>query len=78
MIVPSFDSVDRFIDHDIYLPSELVLSWQLVCSPEFTLTTYQEIKGDGGCRARLRYTRRDAQGVIVADSMLTRLPTVVR
>ena len=68
----------RLIDYDIYLPPELVISWQLVCSPEFTLTTYQEIKGDGGCRARLRYTRRDRQGVIVADSMLTRLPEAVR
>jgi hypothetical protein len=65
---------DRFIDEDTFLLPELALSWLLVCSPEFTLATYQEIKGDGGCRARLRYTRRNAQGVIVADSMLTRLP----
>lgn len=69
---------DRFVDYNIYLPRELVISWQLVCSPEFTLTTYQEIRGDGGCRARLRFTRRNRQGVIVADSMLTRLPEAVR
>jgi hypothetical protein len=71
-------SNDLFNDPDTYLSSELVLSWQLVCPREFTLTTYQEIKGDGGCRARLRYTRRNAQGVIVADAMLSRLPTAVR
>lgn len=69
---------DRFIDHEIYLPVELPIAWQLVCSPEFTLTTYQEIKGDGGCRGRLRYTRRNREGAIVADVMLTRLPEAVR
>jgi hypothetical protein len=69
---------DRIIDHNTFFPSEIALSWQLVCSPEFVLSTYQEICGDGGCRARLRYTRRDAQGVVVADAMLSRLPSAVR
>ena len=61
------------LNPDIFLPPELPLSWLLVCSPEFTLATYQEIKGDGGCRKRLRYTRRDPSGVVVADVMLTPL-----
>jgi hypothetical protein len=69
---------DTITDHEIFLSPELVLSWQLVCSPEFTLSTYQEIKGDGGCRGRLRYTRRDRQGEIIADVMLTRLPAAIR
>jgi hypothetical protein len=69
---------DRVIDHNTFYPTELALSWQLICSPEFILSTYQEISGDGGCRARLRYTRRDAQGVVVADAMLSRLPSAVR
>jgi hypothetical protein len=69
---------DVFIDREVVLPAELPLSWLLVCSPEFTLATYQEIKGDGGCRKRLRYTRRDARAVIVADAMLTPLVAAVR
>jgi hypothetical protein len=71
-------SHERFIDHDIYLSTELALSWQLVCSPEFTLSTYQELTGEGGCRPRLRYTRQDPNGVVIADVMLSRLPTAVR
>jgi hypothetical protein len=67
-----------FNDVEVVLPPELVISWQIICSAEVTLSTYQEITGDGGCRARLRYTRRDAHGVIVADSMLSRLPSAVR
>lgn len=70
---------DRLVlDEDVFLPPELALSWLIVCSPEFTLATYQEIKGDGGCRGRMRYMRRNPQGVIVADVMLTRLLDVVR
>jgi hypothetical protein len=64
-------------DPDIILPAELPLSWLLICSPEFTLASYQEIKGDGGCRKRLRYTRRDRNGVVVADVMLTPLLSAV-
>jgi hypothetical protein len=69
---------ERLLDYNIILPPELAISWQLVCSPEFTLSTYQEIRGDGGCHARLRYTRKDRLGVIVADSMLSRFPDAVR
>lgn len=58
-------------------PPESGLSWVLPCSDEFRLATYQEIRGDTGCIGRLRYTRRNAQGVIVADVMLSRLPSPV-
>jgi hypothetical protein len=69
---------DTLTEEEPFLPPELVISWILECSPEFRLATYQEIRADGGCRARLRYTRTDASGVIVADVMLSRLPEVVR
>jgi hypothetical protein len=60
------------------LPPESGISWVLPCSEEFRLATYQEIHGQTGCIGRLRYTRRNAQGVIVADVMLSRLPTPIK
>src|SRR5262249_36871575 len=60
------------------VPPESGLSWVLPCSDEFRLATYQEIRGDTGCTGRLRYTRRNAEGTIVADVMLSRLPSPVR
>jgi hypothetical protein len=60
------------------LPAESGISWVLTCSPEFRLATYQEIHGGTGCAPRLRYTRRNAQGVIVADVMLSKLPPPVK
>ena len=47
-------------------------------SEEFRLATYQEIRGQTGCIGRLRYTRRNAQGVIVADVMLSKLVSAVK
>ena len=60
------------------LPPESGISWVLPCSEEFRLATYQEIRGQTGCIGRLRYTRRNAQGVVVADVMLSRLPSPVK
>ena len=60
------------------LPPESGISWVLPCSEEFRLATYQEIRGQTGCIGRLRYTRRNAQGVIVADVMLSKLVSAVK
>lgn len=54
------------------------VSWVLHCSPEFRLATYQELKADSGCMGRLRYTRYNSEGNVIADIMLSRLPAVIR
>jgi hypothetical protein len=67
----------HLINDEVILAPELPISWVLHCSPEFTLATYQEIRGDSGCVGRLRYTRRNSQGGIIADVMLSRLPEIL-
>jgi len=60
-------------------PDEIVLlagtpiSWVLECTPQITLATYAELRNGKPCISRLRYVRRDEDGTIATDLLLTPL-----